>query len=92
MAWLIVSPPEWVPIAFARKFLGRDTSLLGTHRAQVLRRHLLAQLADLRSECTWGESDRLPYRLQAERSWRELLACREERNQLRERLALLEQQ
>ena len=38
--------------------------------------NLLAQLAELRPECTWGEQDPTPYRQRADRTWQELEACR----------------
>lgn len=47
---------------------------------------LLNQLAELRPQSVYGESDMLPYRLQAERSWQELLKCRSECEQLHQAL------
>lgn len=46
---------------------------------------LLAQLADLRPQSVHGETDMLPYRLQAERTWRELLQCRADCEERRNR-------
>ena len=37
---------------------------------------LLAQLAELRPECIWGEQDLTPYRERADRIWGELESCR----------------
>jgi hypothetical protein len=39
---------------------------------------LLAQLAELRPECIWGEQDLTPYRERADRIWGELESCRQQ--------------
>ncbi|MCP9828422.1 class I SAM-dependent methyltransferase [Synechococcus sp. L2F] len=44
---------------------------------------LLAQIAELRPECQWGERNHLPYRLQAEQHWHSLQQAREELVRLR---------
>jgi hypothetical protein len=63
------------------------TDLENAMPALTAKGSLLAQLAELRPECAWGEEDATPYRQRADRTWQELETCRLECERLRQQMA-----